>query len=181
MLRQAGQARVVTLSSAAAHFGKIDFADIQSERGYSQHGAHAQSRLAALLFALELDRRSRYGGWGIMSNAAHPGASRTTGPSGSGLSASALRLSMKIPGLWQDTEQGALPILYAATSPAARGGQLYGPRGGPMRMTGRPGKARLPRRARDERDAARVWLVAEGLTGTSIPAGMFSPRPQRVP
>jgi NAD(P)-dependent dehydrogenase (short-subunit alcohol dehydrogenase family) len=181
LLRQAGQSRVVTLSSATAHFGKIDFVDLQSERKYSPQRAHAQSRLAALLFALELDRRSRYGGWGVMSNAAHPGASMPPGLGDSGLKASALRLSMKIPGLWQDAEQGALPVLYAATSPAARGGQLYGPQGGPLHMTGRPGKARLPRRALEEMDAARLWLVAEGLTGTSIPAGMFSPRPQQVP
>jgi NAD(P)-dependent dehydrogenase (short-subunit alcohol dehydrogenase family) len=181
LLRQAGQARVVTLSSATAHFGKINFLDLQSERSYSPQRAYAQSRLAALLFALELDRRSRYGGWGIMSNAAYPGAVRPDLPTtGSGLSALALRFSMKVPGLWQDRGEGALPILYAATGSEARGGQLYGPRGGPLHLTGRPGRARLPRRAMVELDAARLWLIAQELTGTSIPAGTFTARPQRV-
>ncbi|HEV7663008.1 MAG TPA: short-chain dehydrogenase, partial [Chloroflexota bacterium] len=76
-------------------------------------------------------------------------------------------LMMRVPGLAQETPQGALPTLYAATSPLARGGEYYGPQGF-LELTGRPGRARLPRRVRDEQVAARLWDVSERLTGVSF-------------
>jgi NAD(P)-dependent dehydrogenase (short-subunit alcohol dehydrogenase family) len=66
-------ARVVTLSSNAHKMGRIDFEDLQSEHGYKRWGAYGQSKLADLMFALELDRRLRAAGSTITSVAAHPG------------------------------------------------------------------------------------------------------------
>src|SRR5439155_5206548 len=87
---------------------------------------------------MELNRRSVRSGWGIRSNASHPGATltnlQTTGPTlGRGSSTLMQRLGMQvtrmIPGFWQEIAQGALPTLYAATSPLAVGGCYYGPGG----------------------------------------------------
>ena len=77
LLRQAGAARVVSLSSIAHQRASINFADLQSERRYSAWHAYAQSKLAMLLFAEQLHRRSERHGWGIISTAAHPALTRT--------------------------------------------------------------------------------------------------------
>lgn len=179
LLRQGGGARVVTLSSLAARIGPIDFDDLQGARSYRAWRAYGQSKLADLLFALELDRRSRLGGWGITAVAAHPGVTRTNlGSSGPSLGGEAwyrrimsrlTDLFMKLPGASQQPDQGALPVLFAATSPAAVGGGFYGP-DGRLELTGGPTPARIPRQARDEAAAARLWEVSEELTGVRFPA-----------
>src|SRR4029077_7942864 len=138
LLRAANGARVVSLSSLAARqSGKIHFDDPQFEKSYAAMSAYGQSKLAVLMFALELDRRSRAAGWGIMSNAAHPGLTKTNlqiaGPSrGRDKPAPMERfyaLSKKFtPFLWQEIDEGILPALYAAAAPNAEGGAFYGPR-----------------------------------------------------
>lgn len=176
LLRGAGTARVVTVSSFINHMGKIDFDDLQWERRYDPYPAYAQSKLANLMFATELNRRSALGGWGVLSNAAHPGATRTnlqtTGPTlgqAHPRPSLSLRITMLIPGLWQDVPQGCLPILLAATSPQAAGGGYYGS-GGLFETAGPPRAARVPARARDEAAARRLWELSEQLTGASFPA-----------
>lgn len=73
LLRAASHARVVSLSSMAARqSGKIHFDDLQFEKSYAPMQAYGQSKLAVLMFARELNRRSSQAGWGILSNAAHP-------------------------------------------------------------------------------------------------------------
>ena len=121
------------------------------------------------MFALELDRLSRRHGWGVLSNAAHPGATRTnlqsTGPSmgkDAGRAGLAMWLGNRLP-MWQDIPQGSLPTLYAATSPDAKGGGYYGP-DGPLETRGAPAPAHLPRRSLDEAAAKRLWQVSEDLT-----------------
>jgi len=76
-----------------------------------------------------------------------------------------------IPGFWQEIAQGALPTLYAATSPLAVGGGYYGP-GGFAELTGMPAVARIPRRARNEKTAQRLWQVSEQLTSVSFPTAV---------
>lgn len=87
-LRRANTPRVVNLSSLAHRSGKIDFDDLQGTAPYSPMKAYTQSKLAMLIFAIELQRRSDANGWGLMSNAAHPGFARTDlitkGPGNSG-------------------------------------------------------------------------------------------------
>jgi len=179
LLRKAGSARVVTLSSLTNRIATINFDDLQSEHSYRPQRAYGQSKLATLLFAMELNRRSLRYDWGIRSNAAHPGATltnlQTTGPTlGRGSSTLLERLGMRltrmIPGFWQEIAQGALPTLYAATSPLALGGGYYGP-GGFGELTGTPAPARIPRKAQDENTARRLWQVSEELTGVHIPLG----------
>jgi len=165
LLRKGRGARVISLSSIAATGGAINFADLNAVQRYKAMPAYSQSKLACLMFAFELQRRSDAGGWGIASIAAHPGISRTdllhNGPgrwSVHGLTRSLL------PFLFQPAAQGALPTLFAATSDDAKGGGYYGPdKMGEMR--GHPTEATIPPQALDEAVAARLWDVSEALTG----------------
>jgi NAD(P)-dependent dehydrogenase (short-subunit alcohol dehydrogenase family) len=166
LLRKGRQARVVTLSSLAARNGAIDFDDLQAQRGYRPMQAYSQSKLACLMFAMELQRRSDAAGWGIQSIAAHPGISRTDLlPNGAGARSVAGILRRSLWFLFQPAGQGALPTLFAATSPQARGGAYYGPdRLGETR--GYPTSAVIPPQALDATAAARLWTASEELTGT---------------
>ena len=176
LLRKAGSARVVSLSSLVNRIGTINFEDLQWEHRYRPSFAYGQSKLANLMFAMELNRRSLRYGWGIRSNAAHPGATntnlQTTGPTlgkeSNMLADLGARLTRMIPGFYQEIPQGALPTLYAATSPLAVGAEYYGP-GGFGELTGMPVVARMPRKARNENTAEQLWQVSEGLTGVSFP------------
>ncbi len=173
LLTAATAPRVVSLSSGTHWAGRIDLDDLQSERAYSPSRAYAQSKLAMLLFAGELQRRSDAAGWGLLSAAAHPGASRTnlqsSGPTlGTDRTGDDFlsRLTMHIPGMWQDAAGGALPTLYAATSPDAVPDGYYGPQRF-LGMNGPGGPARRSRRAQDAAMAARLWGVSTTLTGVT--------------
>jgi NAD(P)-dependent dehydrogenase (short-subunit alcohol dehydrogenase family) len=164
-------ARVVSLSSVAARAGVIDFDDLNSTRGYAPMRAYSQSKLACVMFAFELQRRSDAMGWGIRSIASHPGIARTdllhNGPgrrSAHGLARTLL------PFLFQPADRGALPTLYAATAPDAVGGAYYGP-DGVAEVRGYPTLATVPTQATDEAVAARLWRMSEELAGISFPHG----------
>ncbi|MFC3831358.1 MULTISPECIES: SDR family oxidoreductase [Deinococcus] len=169
LLRRAPHGRVVSLSSVASRAGRLDFDDLQARRTYQPMAAYSQSKLACLMFAFELQRRSETGRWGVDSVAAHPGISRTdllhNAPgrrSAAGLARSVLWF------LFQPAAQGAVPTLYAATAPAARPGHYYGPnRLGETR--GHPAEARIPPQATDRSAAERLWRVSEELTGVAFP------------
>jgi NAD(P)-dependent dehydrogenase (short-subunit alcohol dehydrogenase family) len=179
LLRATGHARVVSLSSLAARqSGRIHFDDLQFEKSYAPMQAYGQSKLAVLMFARELDRRSRQAGWGIVSDAAHPGLTKTnlqiSGPSHGRSKPSTMeqlyKLSWRLaPFLWQEIDEGILPALYAATSPQAEGGAFYGPRGIYEAAGGGVTAAKVPARARDDADCRRLWEISEQLTGVSYP------------
>jgi len=160
LLRKGQDPRVVTLSSVAARQGAIDFDDLQAERSYRSMEVYAQSKLACLMFAIELSRRSKALGWGIESLAAHPGITRTDLiVNGSGRSSLHGRLRRYLWFLFQPAWQGALPTLFAATSPSARDGCYYGPDqlGG---TRGYPTEEQPPRQALDSAAAARLWSLS---------------------
>ncbi len=166
LLRSSDAPRVVTLSSIAALQGAIAFDDLQSAQGYDPMAAYAQSKLACLMFALELQRRSDAAGWGLRSIAAHPGVAVTELVArGPGLDSDAGRRWSSMRAHLQTAAQGALPSLYAATAAQARGGAYYGPRG-PQEVSGPLGLATLPAGAEDTATAARLWQVSEQMTGT---------------
>jgi NAD(P)-dependent dehydrogenase (short-subunit alcohol dehydrogenase family) len=176
LLRAAEGARVVSLSSLAARRGRIHFDDPQFERSYKPMQAYGQSKLAVLMFARELDRRSNEAGWGIVSNAAHPGLTKTNlqiaGPSHGRTTPAVMErlytLSWRLtPFLWQEIDEGILPALYAATSPQADGGGFYGPHGIYEASGGGVKPAKVPARARDDADSRRLWEISEHLTGVS--------------
>lgn len=170
LLRRARQPRVVNVSSIASRKGVLNFDDLQFERRYQPRTAYRQAKLANLMFAFELQRRSDAAGWGLMSNAAHPGLARTdlfVNAWGAG-SLTVRLLGMVSPFLFQSAAQGALPTLFAATSPEARAGAYYGP-DGLAEFKGLPKLAAVVPQARDAAAAARLWEVSERLTGVSWP------------
>ena len=186
LLRAASNPRVTSLSSLAARMGGINFDDLQWEKRYNPTQAYAQSKSANLMFAIELDRRSRRAGWGIVSNAAHPGFAKTnlqlSGPSQGKESPTLLerfyRVSRQVtPFIWQEVEEGILPALYGAVSPDAEGGAFYGPRGFLEAAGGGVKPARIPGRCQNEADSRRLWEVSEQLTGVSFPSGRLKPAP----
>jgi NAD(P)-dependent dehydrogenase (short-subunit alcohol dehydrogenase family) len=168
-LLQRGRApRVVQVSSGAHRLGgAIHFEDLQWERSYKPWAAYAQSKLALLMFALELQRRSDAAGWGLMSNAAHPGYARTdliaNGPGAGALMTKINNLLVR-PFLSQSAADGGLPVLFAATSPEAKGGGYYGPTGR-FELIGATGPAVVGARAKDMSVAKRLWEISEDLTG----------------
>src|SRR5882724_10639152 len=167
LLRRADGSRVVSVSSLAHRTGLIDFNDLRGERLYSPWKAYGQSKLACLMFALELQRRSDAGGWNLISNAAHPGFARTnlftSGPGG----LVSLASGFAAPLFGHSAADGARPILFAATSPEAKPGAYYGP-GGFGELRGAPARALIMPQARDAATAARLWDASEKLVGTSF-------------
>ena len=168
-LRRGHQPRVVNLSSLAHRSGTINLDDLQGTRSYVPWKAYSQSKLAMLMFALELQRRSDAAGWGLMSNAAHPGYARTdliaNGPGASGL---LWQLSKSLqPLVSHSAAEGALPTLFAATSPEAKPAGYYGPNGF-YELKGLPVPAKIMPQAKDATAAARLWDVSAALTGVSF-------------
>ena len=168
-LRRGHQPRVVNLSSLAHRSGTINLDDLQSTRSYVPWKAYSQSKLAMLMFALELQRRSDAADWGLMSNAAHPGYARTdliaNGPGASGL---LWQLSKSLqPLVSHSAAEGALPTLFAATSPRAEPGGCYGPNWF-YELKGPPVPAKIMPQAKDAAVAARLWDVSAALTGVSF-------------
>ena len=162
-------ARVVTVSSNGHKLGRISLDNLQGERRYFRWNAYNQSKLANLLFALELERRLRAADSTVKSLGAHPGYAATNLQT----AAPALdRLIMRFTDavMSQSADAGALPILYAATQPGLQGGSYVGP-DGPGEFRGHPHLSTPTRGARDEEAAARLWAVSEGLTGVSFELG----------
>ena len=166
--------RVATMSSLAARSGRIRFDDLQWERRYRAWGAYGQSKLADLMFARQLATVAAERGWPLRSVAAHPGFTRTnlqtagpnmgrSRPSLMSWGTNALPLPAQLP------PQGAEPLLFAAADPAAESGGYYGP-AGRFELAGPTAPAHVPARARDTAVAARLWAVAEDLTGVALPA-----------
>jgi NAD(P)-dependent dehydrogenase (short-subunit alcohol dehydrogenase family) len=163
-IKQVAGSRVVTVSSSASKFGKIEFDNLQGERVYKPMvQAYAQSKLADLIFSLELQRRLKAVGSPILSTAAHPGYALTN------LQADHIGRCLKIlmatmkPFLSQGAAQGALPTLYAAVAEKAVAGGYYGP-DGIAELTGYPTAVPVPKRALDGSVAKRLWVESERLT-----------------
>ncbi len=168
LLRKAKDARVVTVSSVANRAGQINFDDLQSKSSYNPMKAYGQSKLANLMFAFELQRQSDMYSWGITSIAAHPGVSRTNLLiTGAGQWSFAGFMRTFFPFLFQAPAQGALPTLFAATSPDALGGSYYGPnKMGETR--GYPSLSKIPAQAIDEKVAAKLWEVSQKLANVTF-------------
>jgi NAD(P)-dependent dehydrogenase (short-subunit alcohol dehydrogenase family) len=151
--------RIVVVSSVAHRMGNIYFDNLHGEKGYKRWKFYGQSKLANLIFALELDRRLRAAGSRIKVMAVHPGYSAT-------------HLQDTVPGgrifnamLAQSQVQGSYPSVFAATSPQAKSGDYYGPNGF-KEMRGMPAPASMRKLARNTGVAKRLWRASEELTLT---------------
>lgn len=152
-------ARVVNVSSVAHRSGEIDLEDLNYERRkYSDWDVYGQSKLANLLFTLELQRRIDAAGLDAKAVAAHPGWTATNLQKNSGLF-ERLNPLFAMPG-WQ----GALPTLRAATGDGVNGNDYYGPSGF-MEVRGYPQRVGRTKRAEDAEMAAGLWDKSEALTG----------------
>ncbi len=169
VLLKAHKPRVINLSSIAHRSGVINFDDLQWERHYKPMEAYAQSKLACLMFALELQRRSEAAGWRLSSMAAHPGISRTELiPNGSGKNSPAGIVRRLLgPVFFQPAAHGAWPSLYAAAAEEAVGGTYYGP-SRMNEMRGYPTEARMAPQAQDVQAASRLWAESERLTNVKF-------------
>ena len=160
--------RVVVLSSMAHRFGRITPQDLMREKQYEAWSAYGQSKLADLMFALELDRRAERAGREIVSVAAHPGISATNlftgGPLGRLPAPVRSALGRVGEALMQSAEMGAWPVLRAATAPDVVGGEYYGPSGAGERG-GPPVRVGTSARAQDTDMARWLWEEAVRLTG----------------
>ncbi len=167
-IRNTPGARVVNVSSGFAQRGKMHFDDLNMESNYRPWAAYAQSKLANQLFTTELQRRFEAAGIDAISVAAHPGYAATN------LQAVAPQMSNSRMRLWmmglmnrflaQSAEQGALPILYAATAPDVKGGEYFGP-DGLMEMRGYPTRVKMQPEAHDPEATSKLWELSEQMTG----------------
>jgi len=161
--------RVVVVASIAHNIrAKIDFEDLQWEhRRYDRVAAYGQSKLANLMFAYDLQRRLAAANTKTIAVAAHPGVAAT-------------ELVRHIPGaglpgvnwlsgrLLNSAEMGALPTLRAATDPAVKGGQYWGPDGF-RELRGHPVLVDSTKQSKDVAIQERLWKVSEELTGVTFP------------
>lgn len=168
LLKKGIKPRVVTLSSIAHLQGAINFDDLQSENNYKPMVSYSQSKLACLMFAFELQRRSDVYSWGVSSMGAHPGISRTELiPNGAGKNSPATIVRRLLPILFQPASHGAWPSLYAATAIEAKGGSYYGP-SRMKEMRGYPTVAKVASQAKDVEAASKLWEVSEKLTNVKF-------------
>jgi len=170
LLRRGMNPRVVQVGSISHRIGAIHFDDLQLERRYTPWKAYSQSKLAMLIFALELQRRSDIGAWGLLSMAAHPGYAQTDLiKKGAGTKSMLFKFHRAFGGwLSHPATAGALPTLYAATAVKARPGEYYGPKGA-FELVGPLGLARIDKKAHDLNISQKLWKVSEQLTGVEWP------------
>jgi NAD(P)-dependent dehydrogenase (short-subunit alcohol dehydrogenase family) len=163
--------RVVTIASIAHKTGRLDFDDLQSTRQYGPMAAYKQSKLANLMFALELARRLRAARSRVMSVAAHPGVANTNLFRADHFPVSRMvqsALGVAIDTLFNSDQAGALPTLYAATAAKVVDGGYYGPLGLFETRGNVVGLANVASHARNETDARRLWQACESLTGIAF-------------
>jgi NAD(P)-dependent dehydrogenase (short-subunit alcohol dehydrogenase family) len=168
LLATAKAPRVVSISSGAANFGRIDFGNLQAEQHYRPTPAYNQSKLANLLFARHLQRMSDRNGWNLVSVAAHPGFAPRTDliSNGPGELRGLKRVLHALLHTFasHDATGGAMPAILAATGRDVQKLDYFGP-SKMKEFKGPPGPARLPVRAKDDQVAQRLWEVSEKLTG----------------
>lgn len=167
MLKATPGARVVNVSSLAYVRGVIDFYNLKAERDYDAMREYSQSKLANVLFALELQRRIEAKGDVVLSLTAQPGANRTE--LSRHMSDDAYKAAVQRIGELMEPWQGALPSLYAATAADVKPGVIYSPDldGG---YRGYPAPFSLTANALDESSAARLFDFAAKVTGIEFPA-----------
>ncbi|MDW4574485.1 SDR family oxidoreductase [Microbacterium sp. M3] len=171
------RAHVVSQVSIAADRGAVNWDDPNWERGYDPMKAYSSSKIAFGLFASELQRRSDAAGWGIRSALSHPGITPTNllsaqpgmGRPDDTTAVKVIRALSRRGVLVGTPSSAALPAVYAATSPDARGGHLYGPKGF-RHLGGRPAEQPVYSRLQSASDGRRVWELSEQLTGVRVTA-----------
>jgi NAD(P)-dependent dehydrogenase (short-subunit alcohol dehydrogenase family) len=182
-----GGGRVVSVASLAHRRAGPGWADLQSEASYGPRRAYGRSKLAMLVFAIELQRRAVQNQWNLRSIAAHPGWARTDiipnglgdgGPNPGTWHPKAWLVEQVFGLVAQSAREGALPSLYAAMAPGAEGGAYYGPAGwGETRGT--PGLSWVAPAASDAAAGSALWALSETLTGVAFGSNHAAPSDPR--
>ncbi|MES2644919.1 MAG: oxidoreductase [Myxococcota bacterium] len=158
-------ARIITVSSDfARRAGALDLDNLDGAKGFSAGRSYARSKLANLIFGLELDRRLRAAGSPIKSVVVHPGFAATPGVT---KVPGVLRLVMHaMSGLFAEpVDVGARSLLFGATAPGVESGQLIGPG---ARRTRIPTVETPTAHALDLDAGRRLWEVSERLSGVEL-------------
>ena len=166
VLRATPGSRIVTVSSMVYLHGTIDFDNLRSEKDYDAMREYSQSKVANILFAFELQRRIDAAGDQVLSIAVQPGANKTE--LARHISAEELATAIKRIGELMEPWQGALPSLYGATNPEAKGGKFYSPdQDGGYR--GYPAEFEVMPNGTDTDTAKKLWAYTEQETGVTFP------------
>jgi NAD(P)-dependent dehydrogenase (short-subunit alcohol dehydrogenase family) len=166
LLNATAGSRVVTVSSNTYLRGTINFNNLCIENDYDPAREYAQSKLANMLFSLELQRRIEAAGNGVQSIAVQPGVNKTE--LSRHMSKEAYAALVERIGELMEPWQGALPLLYGATSPNARGGKYYCPdQDGGYR--GYPAESEVIPAGKDVQTAKKLWGYSEKATGVVFP------------
>lgn len=169
-LRRASRARVVALGSIAARGGRIKPADLNLTKRWSSGRAYANSKLAMVMFARELQRRSSAGEWGLNAHAAQPGWAATGLFPDNALVGAGQAVAGGVR-LMQSAADGAQPVVFCAASRQAAAGGYYGPIGA-FGTSGPVGRSPLPRQARNARELAELWRATQEVTGVEFPGDL---------
>lgn len=154
--------RIVTVSSLVYRLGNVDYTNLKLEKDYDPNREYAQSKLANLLFTLELQRRIDAENTPVLSTASHPGITHTN--LARNISQEQFDSMVEVYGELMEPWQGALPTLYAAVNEDVKGGDYIGPdKDGGLR--GYPAKAEILPHALDEAEAVKLWQFMEEATG----------------
>jgi NAD(P)-dependent dehydrogenase (short-subunit alcohol dehydrogenase family) len=165
-LRKAENPRIVTVSSIAHTMGRLNLENMHGEgKRYDKWGQYGRSKLANLMFALELDRRLKAAGSRIVSLCGHPGYANTSLQRHSMMWRFLNNMALSAP-------RGAAPIVYAATEPGALNHPYWGPVG-PLEAWGWTGKAKMSKAATNEEDAKRLWAWSEGQIGFAFDVALI--------
>jgi NAD(P)-dependent dehydrogenase (short-subunit alcohol dehydrogenase family) len=169
-LLRADAPRVVTVASIAHRRGRILWEDPNQATAYDGRTAYNQSKLANLMFALDLAARADAQGSRLASIAAHPGLSLTGFIAATGMPAYKQWVGIVASRLIGQTAQaGSWPLLYAAAMPDARNGDYWGP-DGMLEIRGLPARGKVWPQALVAADRARLWTLSETLTGMKFPS-----------
>jgi retinol dehydrogenase 12 len=151
-LKQSSGARVVNVSSNAHNAARLNFDDLQSEKGYSAWISYGNSKLQNILFTTELSQRLQ--GTGVTANSLHPGVVNTNFGREGGGDISSFLFNLARP-FFLTPAQGAATSIYLASSPEVSGvtGQYFDNK-----------KVKTPSRAAQDRlSASRLWQISETL------------------
>ncbi|MEW5536313.1 oxidoreductase [Streptomyces cyaneofuscatus] len=168
LLERGQDPRVTTVTSVNHRKARLDFGNLNGERGYKPMVFYDRSKLANAVFGHELHRRLAASGSPVRSVLAHPGYTATNLQTSAPTGLVKLLFGRVLLPLAQRPDAGALPQLYAATAPGVRGGELIGPDGrGELR--GGPTRVPLAPVATDAETGRRLWAASEALTDVRFP------------
>ena len=168
MLKEKNNSRVVTVTSGVQYFGKIQWDDLQGKLKYDRWASYSQSKLANVMFGLELNLKLKENNSKTSSLLAHPGFARTNLQRNSVKANQSWseELAYKIMDpIFQSAKMGALPQIAAATLPNAKGGQQYGPR---FNFRGYPKICKNATKALNQKTRKRLWDTSEKLINSYL-------------